>query len=70
MSNQNNQEIFSTESGIVNVEYYRLEASRLRSEYLLTLFKRAQTSLKKLFGSNKVSNESAIDIFTIEKLAR
>ena len=70
MSKQNHQEIFSTESGIVNVEYYRLEASRLRSEYLLTLFKSAQASLKKLFVSKKVSNESAIDIFTIEKLAR
>lgn len=62
-------EIVTTESGAVDIEFYKQEASRIRSEYLLSLFRSGQTFMKNLFGSQKEINESAMDMFKAEKLA-
>ncbi|NQZ31819.1 MAG: hypothetical protein HRU06_11125 [Oceanospirillaceae bacterium] len=70
MSNQYQEEIVTTASGVVDIEYYKQEASRIRSEYLLALYRSAVSSIKGLFVTQKEVTETAANMFTVEKLAR
>jgi len=70
MYSQYHQDIVTTESGVVDIEHYKQEASRIRSEYLLELFKSSVSFIKCLFVTRKDMNEAAANMFQVEKLAR
>jgi hypothetical protein len=70
MNNQYHQDIVTTETGIVDIEHYKREASRIRSEYLLALLKSSVSFVKGLFATDKDLSEAAVNMFKVEKLAR
>ena len=70
MYSQYHKDIVTTETGLVDIEHYKREASRIRSEYLLALLKSSASFIKGLFVTPKDMSEAAVNMFKVEKLAR
>ena len=70
MSFQYDVEIAKTQSGAVDLEFYKAEASRIRSEHLTAIFKSAVKAVRKLFISQRDIANSSTNMFLVEKLAR
>ncbi len=62
--------IVTTESGALDLEYYRIEANRARSEFLLACLKKAHASTKNFFKAMIKFNGSPIDNFLLQKAVK
>jgi hypothetical protein len=70
MSYQYDVEIAKTQAGTVDLDFYKQEASRLRSELLLKMIKSSYASIKNACSSLVNVNTSPANIFLLEKLAK
>jgi hypothetical protein len=70
MSFEYGVEVAKTDTGLINVDYYHLEARRLRSEYFGLAIKSGIKSLKNMFVSPAEINTSAVNMFMTDKLAK
>ncbi len=70
MTHNYEETIVTTESGAIDLDYYRLEANRARSEFLLACLKRAFTSTKSFFKAMAKFNGSPIDSFLLQKTVK
>lgn len=70
MSFQYDDTIVRTESGALDLDYYRAEANRVRSELLLSWVKSAYSKTKGFFIAMAKSKGSPVDNFLLQKMVK
>lgn len=70
MSFQYDDQIVTTESGALDLEFYRQEANRIRSEYLWSVIVKGVKSVTGFVASVMKNNGSAVDNFLLHKTVK
>jgi hypothetical protein len=70
MSFEYNAETVVTQTGEIDVAYYRQEAARMRSEEVFSIYKALLSAVKKMIGSQAQLNQNAANMFLADKMAK
>lgn len=70
MSYEYNAETVVTETGEVDVAYYRQEAARMRSEEVFSIYKALVSAVKKMIGSQTELSQNTANMFLAKKMAK
>jgi len=70
MSFEYNAETVVTQTGEVDVAYYRREAARMRSEEVFSIYKTLVAAVKKMVGSQTELSQNAANMLFAKKMAK